>query len=219
MEVKVVRRLLKANDEWAARTREWLTSNHILALNLISSPGSGKTTLLEQTAKTLRDKYRMLVLEGDIATTRDADRISRHDVPAVQLLTEGSCHLDAHLVYSALEQQALDKLDLLFIENVGNLVCPSEYDLGEAAKVALLSVTEGDDKVLKYPRIFHNAKCVVLNKIDLIPHLDFKREVFYDDMKQINPDAVILEVSCRTGEGLDQWYGWLDAQMKAVKES
>ncbi len=209
MEVKIVKRLLKANDEWASRVREYLKEKNVYAVNFISSPGSGKTTLLEATAEALKKEFSLMVLEGDIATTRDADRISKHGVPAVQLLTEGSCHLDASLIFRALEANPLEDVDFLFIENVGNLVCPSEYDLGEAAKVALLSVPEGDDKVLKYPKLFREAQCVILNKIDLVDYMDFKKELFYEDMSKLNPHATILEVSCRTGEGLDAWYQWL----------
>ncbi len=209
MEVKIVKRLLKANDEWASRVREYLKEKNVYAVNFISSPGSGKTTLLEATAEALKKEFSLMVLEGDIATTRDADRISKHGVPAVQLLTEGSCHLDASLIFRALEANPLEDVDFLFIENVGNLVCPSEYDLGEAAKVALLSVPEGDDKVLKYPKLFREAQCVILNKIDLVDYMDFKKKLFYEDMSKLNPHATILEVSCRTGEGLDAWYQWL----------
>ncbi len=209
MEVKIVKRLLKANDEWASRVREYLKEKNVYAVNFISSPGSGKTTLLEATSEALKKEFSLMVLEGDIATTRDADRISKHGVPAVQLLTEGSCHLDASLIFRALEANPLEAVDFLFIENVGNLVCPSEYDLGEAAKVALLSVPEGDDKVLKYPKLFREAQCVILNKIDLVDYMDFKKELFYEDMSKLNPHATILEVSCRTGEGLEAWYQWL----------
>jgi hydrogenase nickel incorporation protein HypB len=159
----------------------------------------------------------MLVLEGDIATTRDADRIQKHDIPAVQLLTEGSCHLDANLVYKALESNMDEGLDILFIENVGNLVCPSEYDLGETAKVAVLSVPEGDDKVLKYPKLFREASCVILNKIDLIPYMNFKKEVFYSDMNQLHPGVPIFEISCQTGEGLEVWYNWMNQQVAGSK--
>jgi hydrogenase nickel incorporation protein HypB len=209
MEVKIVKRLLKANDEWATRVREILEEKKIYAVNFISAPGSGKTTLLEATADALKNQFSLMVLEGDIATTRDADRISKHGIPAIQLLTEGSCHLDASLIYRALEANPPDKVDFLFIENVGNLVCPSEYDLGEAAKVALLSVPEGDDKVLKYPKLFREAKCVILNKVDLVEYMNFNKDVFYEDMSKLNPQAKIIEVSCRTGAGLEDWYQWL----------
>jgi hydrogenase nickel incorporation protein HypB len=209
MEVKIVRRLLKANDEWAEKIRNLLLASRVFSVNLISSPGSGKTTLLEQTVDRLKDKYKMLVLEGDIATTRDADRINKHGIPAIQLITEGSCHLDANLVYKALEEIDLPEMDIVFIENVGNLVCPSEFDLGEAAKVAVLSVPEGDDKLLKYPKLFREASCVILNKIDLLPYLDFKKDQFYADLKQLNPTIPVFEISCRTQEGLDSWIQWL----------
>ena len=209
MEVKIVRRLLKANDEWAEKIRNLLVASRVFSVNIISSPGSGKTTLLEQTVDRLKDKYQMLVLEGDIATTRDADRINKHGIPAIQLITEGSCHLDASLVYKSLEGVDLPGMDIVFIENVGNLVCPSEFDLGEAAKVAVLSVPEGDDKLLKYPKLFREASCVILNKIDLLPYLDFKKDQFYADLKQLNPTVPVFEISCRTQAGLDPWIQWL----------
>jgi hydrogenase nickel incorporation protein HypB len=214
MEVKIVRRLMKANDDWARRTRQRLAEKNILCLNFISSPGSGKTTILENTIDELRDVYSMLVLEGDLATTRDADRIQKHNVPVIQLLTEGSCHLDASLVHHALEDIHLSSVEILFIENVGNLVCPAEFDIGESAKVAVLSVPEGDDKVLKYPKLFRDAACVILNKIDLLPYVEFRKEQFYEDLHKLNPDVPIIELSCKTGQGMYQWIAWLSGQVK-----
>jgi len=214
MELKIVRRLMKANDDWAQRIRQKLAEKNILCLNLISSPGSGKTSLLEQTIDRLREQYRILVLEGDIATTRDADRIQQHHVPAIQLLTEGSCHLDANLVHHALEEINLNSVDILFIENVGNLICPAEFDIGETAKVAVLSVPEGDDKVLKYPKLFRDASCVVLNKIDLLPYVNFHKEQVYADLHKLNPQIPVFEISCKTGQGIDSWITWLDKQIK-----
>ncbi len=212
MEIKIVKRLMKANDDWAQRTRKTLLEKQILCLNLMSSPGSGKTSILECTIDRLRDAYNIFVLEGDLATTRDADRIQKHNVPVVQLLTEGSCHLDANLVHHALENVDLNSLDILFIENVGNLVCPAEFDIGESAKIAVLSVPEGDDKILKYPKLFRDATCVILNKIDLLPYLEFRKEQFYEDLHKLNPQAPVFELSCKTGQGMDQWIAWLAQQ-------
>ena len=214
MELKIVKRLMKANDDWAQRTRKKLAEKNILCLNLISSPGSGKTTLLECTIDRLKEKYNLLVLEGDIATTRDASRIQQHNVPAIQLLTEGSCHLDANLIHRALEEYDLNTLDILFIENVGNLVCPAEFDIGESAKVAVLSVPEGDDKILKYPKLFRDAKCVILNKIDLLPYVKFNKQQVYDDLHKLNPIVPVFEISCQTAQGLDPWIDWITLQIK-----
>ena len=212
-ELKIVRRLMKANDDWAHRIRKLLSKRNIISLNIISSPGSGKTTILEHTIDELRDNYNILVLEGDIATTRDADRIQKHHVPVVQLLTEGSCHLDANLIYKALEDMDLSAIDLLMIENVGNMICPAEFDIGEHYKIAVISVPEGDDKILKYPKLFRESACVILNKIDLIPYVDFQKKKIYDDMNKLNPTIPLFEMSCKTGQGMDHWFGWIKKQM------
>lgn len=214
MEVKIVRRLMKANDDWAQRTRKVLADNKIFCLNFISSPGSGKTAILEQTIDRMREVFKILVLEGDLATTRDGDRIQKHNVPVVQLLTEGSCHLDASLVHHALEEIDLSSLDILFIENVGNLVCPSEFDIGESAKIAVLSLPEGDDKILKYPKLFRDASCVILNKIDLLPYLDYHKEQVYQDLHKLNPNVPVFELSAKTGQGMEQWISWIAQQIK-----
>ena len=219
MELKIVRNLLKANDDWAQKIRHLLLKHNIFSLNFIGSPGTGKTTILEKTIDNLRDDYSILVLEGDIATTRDADRIQKHNVPAIQLLTEGSCHLSAHLVYQSLEQIELSPVDFLFIENVGNLVCPSEFDIGESAKIAVLSVPEGDDKILKYPKLFREATCFLLNKVDLLPYLDFDKSRIYEDLNKLNPQITIFEISAKTGQGMDSWNEWIRSHNKIAPAS
>src|ERR1051326_6660053 len=179
MNIKVLRNILEANDQIASRIREQLAAKHITAINLISSPGAGKTSLLEHTIPLLKNRYRIAVLEGDIATTRDVERIEKLGIPVVQLLTGGACHLEAPLIQRGLGELDLDKLDLLFIENVGNIACPAEFDLGETVKVGVLSVTEGHDKPAKYPLLFHEIGALVLNKMDLLPHTDFDFEQFH----------------------------------------
>ncbi len=208
--IKVLRNVLEANDQLAARIRERLTQHHVTTINLISSPGAGKTSLLEKTIAALQGQTRIGVLEGDIATTRDAERVGKLGVPVVQLLTGGACHLEAPLVERGLSELDLTALDLLFIENVGNIACPAEFDLGETAKVGILSVTEGHDKPGKYPLLFHEIRALVLNKVDLLPHTDFDRAAFLRDFRNLNARAPVFEVSCRTGEGLAAWLHWLE---------
>jgi len=210
MNIKVLRNVLEANDQVADRIRAQLAAERISAINLISAPGSGKTSLLERTVPALQSQFRMAVLEGDIATTRDAERVEKLGVPVVQLLTGGACHLEAPLVERGLGQLDLHAVDLLFIENVGNIACPAEFDLGETAKVGLLSVTEGHDKPAKYPLLFHEISALVLNKIDLLPHTDFDFDRFLGDFRKLNADAPVFQVSCRTGQGMGEWTHWLE---------
>lgn len=210
MDIKVLRNVLEANDTLAARIREQLAAKRITTINIISAPGAGKTSLLEQTIPPLKSHCRIGVLEGDIATTRDSDRIAKLDVPVVQLLTGGACHLEAPLVQRGLGELDLTALDLIFIENVGNIACPAEFDLGETCKVGILSVTEGHDKPGKYPLLFHEISALVLNKIDLLPYTDFNYEQFASDFCKLNATAPIFRVSCRTGEGLGAWIHWLE---------
>jgi hydrogenase nickel incorporation protein HypB len=210
MNVKVLRNILEANDQLAARIRERLVAKNVVAVNLISAPGSGKTSLLEQSIPLLKSDHRIAVLEGDIATTRDADRIARLGVPVVQLLTGGACHLEAPLVERGLSELDLDALDLLFIENVGNIACPAEFDLGETVKVGILSVTEGHDKPAKYPLLFHEVSALVLNKIDLLPHVNFDCDQFLSDFRRLNPKAPVFQLSCTSGMGLRDWTHWLE---------
>jgi len=209
MEIKVGTNILAANDAIAAENREAFASHRCFAVNLVSSPGAGKTALLERTIEALHARLSLGVIEGDIATSLDAERIRRHGVPAVQINTGGGCHLDAYMVSRALAALALASLDVVFIENVGNLVCPAEFDLGEAAKIAVISVAEGDDKPLKYPVLFREARAVVINKIDLLPYTDCDLARLRDTALSINPALAVFEVSCRTGEGLETWYRWL----------
>lgn len=210
MEIKILRNVLEANDRVAARIRQELTARRITTINLISAPGAGKTSLLERTIPLLQPHCRVAVLEGDIAGTRDAERVGHLGVPVVQLLTGGACHLEAPLVQRGLGELDLEALDLLFIENVGNIACPAEFDLGETAKVGLLSVTEGDDKPAKYPLLFHEIAALVLNKIDLLPYTNFDCARCLADFRKLNAGAPVFEVSCRTGAGLGEWTHWLE---------
>lgn len=212
--VTVRRRALAANDERAETLRARFASTGTLVVNLISSPGSGKTTLLEATVRALDRVLHCAVLEGDVATERDADRIRSLGVPAHQILTGGACHLDARLVENGLESGSFPEVDLLFIENVGNLICPTTYDLGEDFKVVLLSVTEGDDKPVKYPAIFARADVAVISKIDLLPHVPFDLEAVREEICALNPGGTILETASLTGEGVDAWCGLLRARLE-----
>lgn len=209
MEVHIVHKVLKANDEFAQTVRQRLQAAEVLALNIMSAPGSGKTSLIEATIRSMRDHVRIGVIEGDPAPTRDAERIARLDVPVVQINTDGGCHLDANLVYRALDAFDLAQLDLLFIENVGNLVCPVEFDLGETKRVAVVSVPEGDDKQAKYLKLFHMSDVVLLNKVDLLPFVDFDENKLRRDLARLNPDLPFIKISCRSGEGLARWNTWL----------
>ncbi|ACM21561.1 hydrogenase accessory protein HypB [Geotalea daltonii FRC-32] len=200
--------ILAKNNRFAKSNRQLFIGRNIFTLNLLGSPGSGKTTILEQTLKNMVT-LRCAVIEGDQQTDNDAVRIAATGVPVEQVNTGAGCHLDAQMVCLALKAFDLEKLDLLFIENVGNLVCPGAFDLGEHHKVVVLSVTEGEDKPLKYPQIFRAAQVVLLNKIDLLPHLDFNVEKCKEMVRSINPAMAILEVSGKSGEGMDAWYRWL----------
>jgi hydrogenase nickel incorporation protein HypB len=217
MEIKVMANILDKNDQIAAEVNGFLTAKGIFSLNLLGSPGSGKTSLLEKTIAALKDEMSIAVIEGDLFTAKDAERIDRQGVPVVQINTGGGCHLDANMVKGVLAGLDLAKLDLLIIENVGNLVCPAEFQIGEDVKVTVLSVTEGDDKPLKYPLIFKQASAVILNKIDLLPYTSFDLASACDDIAGINPKIALIKASCRTGEGLEDWYGWLRRQVAAKK--
>ena len=206
--------LLAKNNRLAAGNRARFGAAGLFVLNLVSSPGSGKTTLLERTLTDLQGRLTFAVLEGDQQTSLDADRIAATGVPAIQINTGAGCHLDAHMVAHGVETFDLPATDILMIENVGNLVCPAAFDLGEDHKVALLSVTEGDDKPLKYPQMFRAATLMVINKTDLLPYVDFDLDRCKAFARQINPQMAILELSCRSGEGLAQWYAWLEAGVK-----
>lgn len=213
MEIKVLRNVMEANDAIAAENRRLLKAKGIYTLNLIASPGAGKTTVLERTLDGLKGQIRMAVVEGDIAGSADAERIGRHQVPVVQINTGGDCHLNANMVRSALESLPLDDIQLLFIENVGNLVCPAGFDIGEDAKVVILSVAEGDDKPEKYPLIFQQSSAMVLNKIDLLEMVDFDLEKARAAARATNPNLPIFELSARTGRGLEQWLEWVRSKV------
>ena len=202
--------ILAKNDAYAAQNRKALEQRGIFALNLVSSPGAGKTALLVQTIRALADRLAVSVIEGDQQTSRDAERIRATGARAVQINTGRGCHLDAHMVGHALAQLDPPRLGILMIENVGNLVCPAAFDLGEAHKVVVLSVTEGEDKPLKYPDMFRRASLMLLNKIDLLPHLEFDLELCLDYARRINPGLAIIAVSAVTGEGMAEWLSWLE---------
>jgi hydrogenase nickel incorporation protein HypB len=206
--ITVVRDLLATNKQAAAAIRQELRARGILCVNLLSSPGSGKTTLLESLADRFRGRFRMAVIEGDIETERDAERIRKKGVPAWQITTGGACHLEARMIGKVLGDVPA-AIDFLFIENVGNLVCPAVYDLGENMRVVLLSVTEGEDKPLKYPVMFQSAQVVVVNKTDIAAAVGFDRETALHNIRRVAPNATILELSARTGEGMDRWYAYL----------
>ncbi|AMG31851.1 hydrogenase accessory protein HypB [Grimontia hollisae] len=214
--VSIEQNILAHNDRYAAENREHFASNGQLVLNLVSSPGSGKTTLLVNTLELLKKTVSIAVIEGDQQTTNDAERIRATGVPAIQVNTGKGCHLDAHMVGHAVKDLALEKQGTLFIENVGNLVCPAAFDLGEHCKVAILSVTEGEDKPLKYPDMFAAAELVILNKIDLLPHLAFDLTACRENILMVNPQATIIELSATTGEGVPAWLDWLNAQKSLV---
>lgn len=208
--ITVERKVLEKNDEIAGLLRKEFAKHQILVLNLLSSPGSGKTTLLERTLEHLQSRIRTAVIEGDVQTDHDARRIARYDVPVVQIVTNGSCHLDAQLVRDAVTNITLENIQLLFIENVGNLVCPASFDLGEKHKVVIVSTTEGDDKPVKYPYMFRASDVCILNKIDLLEYVEFDTDQFIKNAESINPDLRFFKLSAKTGDGLEGWYEWLE---------
>ena len=218
MEISVMQDILGRNDAVAAKTRQLLLDNNILALNLLGSPGAGKTTLLEKTLALLKTDLRIAVIEGDLFTRKDADRIEKLGIPVIQVNTSGGCHLDAVMVAEAVAACDLKQLDLLIIENVGNLVCPAEFELGEAVRATVLSVTEGDDKPLKYPLIFKETDITVISKTDLLPFTNFNLDGAVDDLSKLNPTGKVLPVSAISGEGLQEWADWLRNKVAAMKE-
>lgn len=215
MKVQLNTNVLTNNNIAAQFNRELFKNSKTLVINMMSSPGAGKTTLLEETVKALSHKYRIGVIEGDLATEKDAERIRQVGAKAVQINTHGGCHLDARMVAATLPEFDLEKFDLLFIENVGNLVCPSGYDLGQHHKIAVLSVPEGNDKIPKYPQMFMRTELVLLNKVDLLPYLDFDVEVAIEDLKGINPDSKLLQLSAKTQQGMAEWYSWIEKAYEA----
>jgi hydrogenase nickel incorporation protein HypB len=213
--VPLEKKVLSENDRIAAKLRERFRESGTLCVNLISSPGSGKTTLLEKALDAIPRTQRVAVLTGDIQTENDATRLKRFDFPVKQITTGGTCHLDARMIERHLADWNLANIDLLFVENVGNLVCPSSYDLGEAAKIVLLSVTEGEDKPLKYPSIFFKSELLVITKTDLLPYVSFNIEAAEANARRVHPEIEIVRLSCTTGEGLQEWLSWLERRKKA----
>jgi hydrogenase nickel incorporation protein HypB len=212
------KRILAKNDALAGKNRAWLSGREILAVNLVSAPGSGKTTLLERTIPGLADDVPLFVIEGDQASANDGERIRGAGAPVVQINTGTGCHLDAEMVARGLSELKPGPGSIVFIENVGNLVCPALFDLGERAKVVIFSVTEGEDKPLKYPHMFRAASAVIISKIDLVPHLDFSLEKALANVRLVNPDATVLQISARTGEGLQTWHDWLRNEAAIIQE-
>jgi hydrogenase nickel incorporation protein HypB len=211
--ITLERKILKKNDEIASENRTIFKEKKIFTINLLSSPGSGKTTLLEKTLEKISKNITVAVIEGDVQTDNDARRVAHYNVPVIQIITNGGCHLEAKLIQDALGNFDLFNLQLLIIENVGNLVCPANYDLGEDKKVVMVSTTEGDDKPLKYPPMFRVADLMIINKIDLLQYVDFKMENVKQNALKINPKIEILELSCKTEEGIENWINWLYKNM------
>ena len=219
MEVKLNTDVLTDNNAAAAHNRAAFSHTQTLVINMMSSPGAGKTTILEKTVKALQGKYQIGVIEGDLATQKDADRIRATGAKALQINTHGGCHLDARMIAKVLPEFDLDTIDILFIENVGNLVCPSGYDLGQNHKIAVLSVPEGNDKIPKYPTMFNRTEMVLLNKIDLLPMVDFRVEEAIEDLRGLNPNSKLISLSARTDEGMDEWIQWIeDAYQKCTTQ-
>jgi len=215
--IKVGEDILGANDEQARDNKTRLDGHRILTINIMSSPGAGKTSLIMRTIDHMKDRARIGVIEGDVASSVDADKINEMGIPVIQINTAGGCHLDANMVESALNGLPLESIDLLFIENVGNLICPNAFALGEDARVMIPSVPEGDDKPLKYPAMFADTDVVLLNKTDLAPYVDFDMDAFTSTVTGLNPDVVIFPLSCKTGDGLDDWFTWLDSAVRGKK--
>jgi hydrogenase nickel incorporation protein HypB len=218
MEIKIMKNILDRNQNKADEVRNLIKSKKILMMNIISSPGAGKTTFLERTCEALTSRFRIGIIEGDVTTDRDARRLQKYNIPIVVINTEGGCHLDSHSISRVLDLFDLDNLDILFIENVGNLICPSGFDLGEAFKLALVSTAEGDDKPAKYPLLFREAGAVVLNKIDLIPYTNFNYDSFMHDLNNIKSGVPFFKVSCTRGDGLDEWYKWISDQRSLLTD-
>jgi len=216
-EIRVVTNILQTNDEITAKNKKILDEKGIYVINLMSSPGSGKTSILERIIAKLKNDINIAVIEGDIYTTKDAQRIEAQGVPVIQINTGGACHLDAEMIKGALNSLILDKVDLLVIENVGNLVCPAEFEIGEDIKISVLSTTEGNDKPLKYPLMFEKSGAIILNKLDLIEYTDFDKIEFYKDIKSLNANADTFETSCVKNQGIDEICVWLKSKIQNKK--
>jgi len=217
VKISVVKNILEANDRIAQENRAIFDENGLMVFNLMSSPGAGKTSLLEKTIDALKNEVRISVIEGDIQSSQDAERIAQKDVPVVQINTGGACHLDANMIRDTFDKFNFQDLDLMVVENVGNLVCPAEFKVGEDFKVMILSLPEGEDKPSKYPLMFHESSVLLINKIDLLPYLGCDIELMKSRALKINPDLNVFEISCKTGEGLEEWYAWLKKQLKAKR--
>jgi len=214
LEIKVLKNIMKRNEDLAGLNREIFDKHGIVTVNIMSSPGAGKTTILEKAIPILRKDLNLAIIEGDLMTSRDAERIKRQQVPVVQINTEGGCHLDANMINLSLNELDLADIDLIIIENVGNLVCPGTYDLGEHFKLVVLSVAEGDDKPAKYPLMFQESRACILNKIDLLPYSNFDLTTFNEDIHNLNPAMEIFHTAAFSGEGLEQWCSWLKDQVR-----
>ncbi len=219
MKISVVRDILEANDRIAQQNKELFDENKLLVINLMSSPGAGKTSLLEMSISALKADLSIGVIEGDIQSSQDAERIAQTGIPVVQINTGGACHLDGNMIRDTFGEFSFKDLDLLVVENVGNLVCPAEFKVGEDFKVMILSVTEGDDKPAKYPLMFHESSVLLINKIDLLPYVDCSVKKIKEDALKINPGLAIFEISCKTGEGLEDWYNWIREKVKDKEAS
>ena len=217
MEIDLKQPILKKNDSLAERNRALFAEKKVFVLNILASPGSGKTSTILATIEALRDEFNIAVIEGDIASSVDSERIKAQGIPAVQINTGGACHLESDMIRRAVDVLDLDDLDLVLLENVGNLVCPTDFDLGENAKVMILSVPEGDDKPLKYPGVFQVAQAVILNKVDTMPVFNFNREAFESEVNQLNPAAPIFPISATTGDGVEEWASWLREQVLSIQ--
>ena len=217
MEIELNHPILKKNDALAERNRALFAQKKVFVLNILASPGSGKTSTILATIEALRDEFNIAVIEGDIASSVDSERIKAQGIPAVQINTGGACHLESDMIRRAMDVLDLDDLDLVLLENVGNLVCPTDFDLGENAKVMILSVPEGDDKPLKYPGVFQVAQAVILNKVDTMPVFNFNRAAFDESVRQLNPAAPIFPIAATTGEGVEEWAQWLREQILAAQ--
>jgi hydrogenase nickel incorporation protein HypB len=212
--ITIKENILGANTEKAGLNRKLLDTHHVLMINFMSAPGSGKTSLILQTIDRLRDKYRIAVIEGNTTSSIDADRISQQNIPTMQIDTAGGCHLDAQMIRKVLDSLDLDRTDLILLENIGNLVCTADFDLGAHKNVVILSIPEGDDKPHKYPMVFIEADVVLINKIDVLSYFDFKLDTFPEIISGLNPSARVIPVSAKTGEGMDGWFSWIEEALK-----
>ncbi len=216
MKINLEEPILKKNDELAQNNRNLFKEKKVFVLDLLASPGSGKTSTILATIEALRKEFNIAVIEGDIASSVDSEKISAHGIPAVQINTGGACHLESDMIRRAVEVLDLDALDLIIIENVGNLVCPTDFDLGENMKCMILSVPEGDDKPLKYPGVFQAASAIVLNKVDTLPFFNFDKDLFYSHIEGLNPQAPIFPISATKGDGVKEWADWLAEQIRSL---